>query len=411
MSENTHAMTVANDQTLTRMIGEANRRLVLVTPGLSVPLATAVAEKWRELGADAVSVTLDVDPEVCRLGFGQVEAIGVLQNMAKHVGTTLNTFSGLRIGILIADDRTLIYAPTPLLIEAAPREPESAPVKPNAIVVGPPPTELARDLGLGPEGAKEQIIGLDPVEPARLAAVEQELKALPPQPFDLSRRLRVYTAHIEFAELRLVGCMLKRRTIEIPSDLVGLADEQTRKLLESKFRVIDEADAGVWGEELRRIKDFIVERFLVHLPTYGHVVRMRDKEKFELAVRTLRRMVHRARDRKSKSLQAAIDRRLAALHAALLPGVSKNPPDRWKQALLRRKPSDLLRQELIDLTGTATEMLRDAAVELRFKGVTYDTLNDPKFIETVTKAMPDMMALHSEAIAAPVAATPRPTSN
>src|SRR5690606_34891555 len=100
--------------------------------------------------------------------------------------------------------------------------------------------------------------------------VEQQLKQCPPQPFDLTRRLRVYAAHIEFVELRLTGCNIGRRTIAIPPDLVGLTDEKTRRLLESKFRILAEGDTGVWGQELRAIKDFIVRRFLVLLPGFGY---------------------------------------------------------------------------------------------------------------------------------------------
>ena len=46
-------------------------------------------------------------------------------------------------------------------------------------------------------------------------------------------------------------------------------------------------------------------------------------------------------------------------------------------------------------------MLEDARVELRYKGVTYETLNDPTFIAAVKRAMPDLTVLHDEQDAAP----------
>ena len=401
MSTAEHAVTVANDLTLEQMIDQAQRRLIIVAPGLSMEVAEAVAERWQLLGRDSVSITLDVDSEVCRLGYGEIKAVRLLQEAANKLHTTLNTHPGIRIGVVISDDQTLIYAPTPLNVEASPRWGPSVPLKPNAIRIGLPPAELERDLGAGPEGLKDQIMGLDAVRREQLDAVEEDLRTLPPQRVDVSRLLRVYTAHIEFVELRLMGCMVNRRTIQVPSDLVGLADEKTRKLLESKFKILDEADAGVWGEELRRIKDFIVGRFLVRLPSYGHVIRLRDKGKFELAAKTLRKMLDRARKRKCQSLQAAIDRRLAALEAALLPAVVCHPPSRWPTDLLNFDAADQLHEELAALAGTAEEMLQEAKVEVRYKGVTYETLIDPAFIAVVKNALPALGRLHEEENAAP----------
>jgi len=40
---------------------------------------------------------------------------------------TLNHNPGISIGLLIADDVTLIYNPTPLLIEAGSGQPDAAP--------------------------------------------------------------------------------------------------------------------------------------------------------------------------------------------------------------------------------------------------------------------------------------------
>lgn len=56
---------------------------------------------------------------------------------------------------------TLIYAPTPLLIEAGPTRPDT----PNAILLGPVPPSVAAELGEGPRGLAERSVGLDRVEP------------------------------------------------------------------------------------------------------------------------------------------------------------------------------------------------------------------------------------------------------
>jgi hypothetical protein len=62
----------------------------------------------------------------------------------------------------------------------------------------------------------------------------------------------------------------------------------------------------------------------------------------------------------------------------------------------------MLMDELRDLAGSAHELLADAEVTLRFKGVTYDTLSGPVFIAAIRLAMPDLPTLHDVLGVAPV---------
>lgn len=403
MNADNHAMTVANDAALAQMITQATRRLIIVVPGMSNALAAVLADTWRRLGPENVSITLDIDAEVCRLGYGEIDAVNLLSKAAAELQTVLHTHAGLRIGVIIADDETLIFAPTPLHIEAQPTADHRAPVKPNAIRVGLPPADLERDLGAGPDGVAEKTIGLDASDQRRITQVQADLDAAPAQPFNISRLLRVYTARLVFVELRLIGCKLDRRTIDVPPDLVGLVDMKMRQLLKSKFRLVDAGETGVWGSELSRIKEFIVDRFLVHIPGFGFVLPLREKSSFKLAVKILRKMLERARHRKCEALQATINRRIELMVNALLPAVTKHRPERWPSGLSAPDAATLLRNDLTQRAGTAHQLLGEARVELRYKGVTYETLNDPAFIRAVRKAIPGMRILHDEMQAAPAA--------
>ncbi|MEX2212627.1 MAG: hypothetical protein WD768_00770, partial [Phycisphaeraceae bacterium] len=378
-------------------------RLIVVAPGLHYRVAKTLAERWKLLGPLAVSITLDVDPEVCRLGFGDIEAVKLLESTARNMCTLLTTHPGIRIGVIIADDETLIYAPTPLLIEASPDalNEDATSIKPNAIRVGLPPADLERDLGAGPDGEGERIIGLDLVEHETLAAVEADLKELPPQPFDITRRLRVFTAHLEFVELRMIGWNLSRRTVTLPAELVGVIDEENRALLESKFRVLANTNIEDHFTHLERIKEFIVKRFLVHLPSYGALLRLKDKPKFELAIQTLTKMLNRACLRAKRKLQEKIDQNIAKLAEALLPILKRKPPKHRQDCLMLEDDATWLTGELQSLAGSAEDMFKHAKVEVRYKGVTYETLNDKAFVEAVQARMKDMTRLHDETDAAP----------
>src|ERR1039458_2276208 len=71
---------VASDEAISSMISAAKERLVLVAPGLSKEVALALANRIKsDAGPSVLSVIMDIDPEVCRLGFGDIEAIDLLR--------------------------------------------------------------------------------------------------------------------------------------------------------------------------------------------------------------------------------------------------------------------------------------------------------------------------------------------
>lgn len=99
-------------------------------------------------------------------------------------------------------------------------------------------------------------------------------------------------------------------------------------------------------------------------------------------------------------LQATIDKNREALKAALLPRVRENPPPSWTRADGSRPEPYLVEKwldgELRRAFGTVDRLVGDMKVKVVFKGVTYDTLKDPQFIELAKKAMPSLEKLHQE---------------
>jgi hypothetical protein len=109
--------TAATDELLIEMIGKARHRIVFIAPGVTEKVAEALGHRFSQEDKLRIEVILDADPEVYRLGF-TVEGITKLKSQAQtqHVG--LRHQPGIRIAILIADEKALIYAPTPQLVEA-----------------------------------------------------------------------------------------------------------------------------------------------------------------------------------------------------------------------------------------------------------------------------------------------------
>ena len=239
------SLILADDPTLCGMIRGAAQRVVLLAPAISAEVGRALAEAWVALGPDAVSVTVDADPEVYRLGYGEFEALGTLQQAASSCGAVFTQESGIRVGLLIADDQTLVWAPRAALIEASAEPGKTT----NAIRLGMPPADIERDLGVGADGMKSRQIGLDAVPRKKIDAVSVDLKINPPQTFDVCRTVRVFNAFFEFVEVKLIGADFARKTVKLPADLMGIVDTATQKKLRASFRLID-TDDGISGKKL-----------------------------------------------------------------------------------------------------------------------------------------------------------------
>jgi len=79
VKDSDRAFAVASDATLVGLIQRAQRRLVVVCPALSESVASALSDRLADEGALGVTVILDADPEVYRLGYGTETALDRLR--------------------------------------------------------------------------------------------------------------------------------------------------------------------------------------------------------------------------------------------------------------------------------------------------------------------------------------------
>jgi hypothetical protein len=410
--KSSQCVTTVDDDFLIGAVGAAQRRIVFMAPGASKGVANALAKAWVRLGGNAVSVILDVDAEVCRMGYGDVAGLKILQEVASKLGQTLCHEKGSRIGLLIIDDGTVVYSPTPLLIEAQPASGVRSgqqPIihdrpRPNAVVLGQVPSQLADELGVGSKGAVGRSLGLDAVKSAEVNDVQADLDRNPPLKFDVARYERVFNARIEFVELEVQGCSVSRHTASIPSDLIGLADDtEAANRLRSVFKVISENDTvdaeGKLSEAaLKAERKRITDEFLISLPNFGTVILRKNRPEFEKEIEQLKEKVAAFGEGLKGRLAELIETNVAKLVTTLLPKVLKAPPAKWKK-LLGASPSEQqcriqLTQDLRAAFGSAEELIKEMKVSFLFKGVTYQTLTDSAFRSLVEQKLPGLELMH-----------------
>ena len=65
-------------------IGLAKRRILYAAPGLNEGISNAILNFSDRVGRDGVTVILDAEEKVCRLGFGTLDLINLLRS--KQIG-------------------------------------------------------------------------------------------------------------------------------------------------------------------------------------------------------------------------------------------------------------------------------------------------------------------------------------
>lgn len=231
-----------NDAVLVDAIGRAANRLVFIAPGLRPSVATALTRAMSVVPHAAIHLVLDVDAEVSRLGYGDKDFKGMemLQEEAAKHGLTVNHHPGIRIGLLIADETTLIYSPTAESIETENRQPD----KPNAILLQSElPKSLADACALGEDGHATLEVGKDVIDAQTVAAAKRDLAARPAKDFNIARVERVFSSMLQYVEFEIEDYKLATRTLSLQAELFGVKDEAVAQRLASRYRLFSGNDS------------------------------------------------------------------------------------------------------------------------------------------------------------------------
>ena len=123
---------------------------------------------------------------------------------------------GVRIGVVISDETTMVYSPVSKNIEAGSTSVE----KPNAIVLtGGAGNRIATAAGADTsEKAPKPEVGEKALEPAKVEEMQANLKANPPKEFDFTRKLNIFSSKVQYVDFSASNYRLTTR--QIPSKML-----------------------------------------------------------------------------------------------------------------------------------------------------------------------------------------------
>ena len=398
--------TIVDDRVLIEAIGSARNRLVYVAPGISEAVANALRAKIDDIPPARVVIVLDVDPEVCRMGYGDIQGLECVQKAAAEWGITLDHQPGIRIGLLIADDQTLVYTPTPLLIEAGPASPQ----RPNAIRMDAKETPALVEACGASGSTEKREVGMDPVRPRTVEEVKQNLAVNPPKKFDVSRSERVFNSAMQYVDFHFTGFRLSKKEMPIPADLMGLANDSdlkdrwknsfrlfgTNEGVEVKLPVRDKDGTilkDAHGNDrtevctertLEREKLDIVRQFVVVIPKYGSFILRNRRPDFDARIKRFEGRVDEFRQALEQQLEDQLEVSKKRLIEYLVPKVVENPPDSWTSTMTGSQvDAEEAAQRLDAMLSpdfSSADQVFQPKVEVKYMDISYETIKNKKFL-------------------------------
>jgi hypothetical protein len=395
-----------NDLALIELIKGASTRIVFIAPGVHQSVAEALGERFGEVADLHITVVIDPDEDVCRLGYGDAAGLKKINEYAAKQGFWLKAQPGLRVGVLLADEQTLVWSPTPRSVEAQPSTMSvggSATLSPNGLLLGANPGEqlanavAAEGTDTTPASAE---IGQRAVTPQQIAQTLVGLRNNPPIPVDLQRITRVFSTKLQFVELTVKRAKLSRTQLTIPNqqlnadikgELQGLIDSKLRAfgdLRSEEVKVpafldgeaVPDRTQNVSEASLERLRNDLERRYIYNITGFGRLIAKDDKIEFEKLI-----------DAYEKQLQAhstAIRERLSEQSQRIIKEAVTLITTRAERsgAAIKLSQQDLEAQLAGGLKRAQEET---PAVSLVFKDVTFEQTKNADFLDKVNKALPN----------------------
>lgn len=382
-------------------IRKAQYSVCYAAPGIHVEPANAIVEVAARIGPELITVCLDFDERVMRMGFGALPAVEALRD----AGIAITSTAGLRTGLVIVDHQGYIFTPTALYLESDDRPADA----PNAMRLSKDqvsealarlsPAAKAIAIALARTDEERDRIRRQAIEVPSAAVsetiydqVRQSLELVPAARFDVVRQVRVFSAYLQYVELKLTGAAIQRHRFAIPPSiqkLGGAKDLEGR--LRTTFDLIDKS-GKLSSRKLEGSLNEIRQNFTPSLgKDHGRVVLKAAKPHFEKKIEEFRAALKDHQAAVEKELQGQLDESRKQVIDYYVPIVMANPPDKMRGQFLRFGEGEArawLEGEFDRVFPKADALIQKMNLDVQYKDVTYETLNREDFLEALKGAFP-----------------------
>ena len=381
-----------------RRMAEVRSRLVYIAPGVTKTVAEGLIEASRRQDV-SLTVVVDPDEDVYRIGYGDPDGLKLLHEAIDGGALRIMKLPGLRIGLLVADDSLLFWAPTPRAVEA-----ERTEHQPNALMLA-VDVPQSRSKVLLPDPGGDVAGDATTLDAEEVSSVLAKLAENPPAPFDLARKTRVFSTRFQFVECEVRGAEWTSRRIrlsslllnaDLPDELHDILDTQIRPYraaadlkLEVPLAVDGRPAFERDGSRMRVLaaqSDIMHQweatraRYLRNVKGFGWLIRRDQLAAFRAEVQvfeeTLRAWVDAFKEYHEKSEDEFLDSIVKPLQGRLSRAVN---PRRLERLDLREEVK----------RGLDGMRVIPPAVRIVVKDVSWESSRDAEFMNAFREAVPD----------------------
>jgi hypothetical protein len=231
-----------------------------------------------------------------------------------------------------------------------------------------------------------------PVEAKSISDVQRRLAEAPPVRFDVARQVRVFNAYLQYVDLKLEGAAIQRHRVAIPASiqkLGGAKDIEGR--LKTTFDLIEKG-GKLSSKALEDGLNEIRKNFTPSLgKDHGRVVLKAAKPHFEARLAAFRSDLERHQETVKSELQGKLDESRKQIVDYYVPLVVQNPPDAMRGQFLNFGEDEAriwLSSELDRVFPKAEALIQKMQLDVRFKDVTFETLNREDFLTATSAVFP-----------------------
>jgi hypothetical protein len=395
-------LTSSTDTQLCDLIQRAQRRVVYIAPGADDMIARAIVAKAGQFSRQQIQVCIDSHNDAIRLGFGTMGGLEILFKAAQEQRIILNRLIGVRVGVVLSDDDTMVFSPVPLAVEA----PNEERRKHNALVIS---------SGQGADAdqilADAKATGIVQLTSEDFQKTKANIDANPPAKYDISRSTRVFNTICDFVELTVTGCEIGRKVLPLPPALLGFAKSDLGKRFKGQMNILGGDDAAKLFDSasITKKRKEIEASFFISVPRYGNLIRKDRRADFEKQLNELKKMVETLQKDVDKGLGDHLKSMKAKLIDVFLPAVKRDLPVEWAKTMGITPSDDQLRRRIEDSLSDSfaeckTLVVKNMQVHVVYKGITYESLVSDDFKKCLQKTQDgrDILgSLHDEWMAAP----------
>jgi hypothetical protein len=400
-------------KTVVDLISTAKNITYVALPSIDEELSDLLVSLKRDRNV-VIKVCVDNSEDAIRNGYGEAKGIDNLINNE----IILKESKGNRVSFIIIDSKGFVLFPESRIFSAHPTGPNA--IELDAFTISrliayyfPPENIFEKEqlqerfessfeaqktwlnkINSEIEDQKGRNITTDFREDA-YAKTKEALTKIPPIEPDLQRRIKTYTAKVQFVELKFSGINLQARTINIPKDAIPINNAELKNLLLTKMKLFQNmgADKGfaVFGQ-LKKKVEVLREDYLKPITCREgkSLIQVEMKEAFKGRLQKIKQEIQDINKQLPDILETATLQTKDLIKAELLNFFRLNQPDEIKQyndsTVRERKLIEFVDRIVYRIPFPKTKkLIEKISLNDYYYDLTFQDFSDDKLIQELQK--------------------------